>query len=237
MTGVRGRDLRSVLESVDRKGQYKRKSESITEEGTLLRVGSPEGRREVAMVLKFVKGSQVGNPHDDYIVIGTYKYADIDAEIRAGSGQRPPILLIVAKVTGRNSYRVLDADRIDLMHRIRAVAGRDKAVGERCSDLYEIELLQCMTDRMALAYASGADGSGSSPSYEVPDDLVSPDLEIDLSGPSAIDANTVAIVEDQEDYAAVPADRSRDVPSVEVESPGSDEGVVVAGSADVAETE
>ena len=76
------RNLKSLIQEMDRKTEYKRKSTSIADEGTLIHVGSEGGRQELAMVLKFVKGSQVARPHEDFIVIGTYKYSDIDTQIK-----------------------------------------------------------------------------------------------------------------------------------------------------------
>lgn len=188
------RDLKSIIESMDRKTEYKKKSSTITKEGTLLYVGSEEGRQELAMVLKFVKGSQVGNPHEDYIVIGTYKYSDIDAAIRMNSNTKPPILLIVAKVTGKNSYKILKMDHLELMQKIKKVAGQDKNIRSRCNDLFDFELIQCLTTEMSLAYAMNRENLDIDKDF-IP---VNANMKVDLSEESDIKVNTIAIVEDQD---------------------------------------
>lgn len=198
------RNLKSLIQEMDRKTEYKRKSTSIADEGTLIHVGSEGGRQELAMVLKFVKGSQVARPHEDFIVIGTYKYSDIDTQIKINAEGKPPILLIIAKVTGRNSYKVLTSEHMELMQRIKAVAGRDRKVSERCNDLFKFELIQCLGNTMAMAYTENREMAEAIPT-EGPDGLDELGIEsgvpvdVDLSGPSAIAANTVAIVEDQDD--------------------------------------
>ena len=187
------RNLKAIINEMDRKTEYKKKSTTITKEGTLLNVGSEDGRQELAMVLKFVKGSRVGNPHEDYIVIGTYKYSDINAAIITNSDQKPPILLIIAKVTGKNSYRILRNNQLELMQRIKKEAGKDKKISERCDDLFKFELIQCLSTEMSLTYSTNKKGDTTEGSI-----LNTNDVTVDLSGVSDIEANSIAIVEDQE---------------------------------------
>ena len=188
------RNLRAIINEMDKKTEYKKKSTTITKEGTLLNVGSEDGRQELAMVLKYVKGSQVGNPHDDYIVIGTYKYSDINAAILTNSDNKPPILLIIAKVTGKNSYRILKSNQLELMQRIKKEAGKDKKITERCDDLFKFELIQCLSTEMSLTYSMNKEASDATRSL-IPE---TSDMTVDLSGVSDIEANSIAIVEDQE---------------------------------------
>ena len=188
------RNLKAIINEMDRKTEYKKKSTTITKEGTLLHVGSEDGRQELAMVLKFVRGSQVGNPHEDYIVIGTYKYSDINAAILTNSDQKPPILLIMAKVTGKNSYKLLKSNQLELMQRIKKEAGKDKKISERCDDLYKFELIQCLSTEMSLTYSMNKEAGDATRSL-IPD---AGDMTVDLSGVSNIEANSIAIVEDQE---------------------------------------
>lgn len=187
------RNFKALIAEMDQKNQYKKKSTSITKEGTIIEVGS-EGRQEIAMVLKFVKGSQVGRPHEDYIVIGTYKYSDINAAILTNSDDKPPILLIIAKITGKNSYKILKDDQLELQKRIRDEAGKDKTIQERCDDLFKLELLQCITSEMSYAYNMNREAAADVNATDLP----VADFRVDLSGPSAIDANTIAVVEDQD---------------------------------------
>ena len=190
------RRLRAIVSEMDKKNQYKQRSASITKVGTLLHVGSEDGRQELAMVLAYVPGSKVGRPQDDFIVIGTYKYSDINANILTNNEARPPILLIIAKVTGKNSYKVLRKEQIELMQAVRKVAGKDKGIQERCDDLYKFELIQCMSNEAAYAYATGREAMEAVPGER---GVPSSDVVLDLQGPSSIDANAVAIVEDQDD--------------------------------------
>lgn len=126
------------------------KSGDISREGTILHIVNDD-HKEIAMVLKLVHGSKVGVPQNDYIIIGNYKYEDITESVE--KDERPKLNLIIARVTGKRSYKIVTNDP-ELLSRIHmyAVENDDGEISKLCNKLLKMEVVQCMTEDMSGTY-------------------------------------------------------------------------------------
>ena len=145
-------DIKRLLNDRNARNIYKnQKSGDISKEGTILHIVNGN-HKEIAMVLKSVHGSKIGIPHDDFIIIGNYKYEDIADAVE--KDERPKLNLIIAKVTGKRSYKII-TDNHKLMNSIHhyAVDNDNGEINKLCDKLFKMEIVQCMTEDMSSTYS------------------------------------------------------------------------------------
>lgn len=132
----------------------------IRGEGNLVTMKATNGKNEIGMVLKYVPADVLlleggWDTDKDYVVLGTYQYAELEEKVRTNSDEKPTLTVIIAEVVNEHSYKILvgnDEETQSIIKAVYEIAKADNSISERCNELLKAAVVSCISGGMSATY-------------------------------------------------------------------------------------